>query len=83
MDERRVKPLKDGRVFVHGLALGTGEADLLRHFDLYGEVDHVYILRNRRTGRPRASPSSSSSTPSSSASPSPIGNRSSTARRYE
>uniref|UniRef100_A0A0E0LW78 RRM domain-containing protein n=1 Tax=Oryza punctata TaxID=4537 RepID=A0A0E0LW78_ORYPU len=45
MDFRRWKPPKDGRVFVRGLAAGTGEADLLRHFDRYGAVDEVSIPR--------------------------------------
>uniref|UniRef100_A0A0E0AWZ3 RRM domain-containing protein n=1 Tax=Oryza glumipatula TaxID=40148 RepID=A0A0E0AWZ3_9ORYZ len=43
MNFRPRKPPKDGRVFVRGLAAGTGEADLLRHFDRYGVVDEVSI----------------------------------------
>uniref|UniRef100_A0A0E0EMK8 RRM domain-containing protein n=1 Tax=Oryza meridionalis TaxID=40149 RepID=A0A0E0EMK8_9ORYZ len=45
MNFRPRKPPKDGRVFVRGLAAGTGEADLLRHFDRYGVVDQVSIPR--------------------------------------
>ncbi|RLN29066.1 hypothetical protein C2845_PM05G28460 [Panicum miliaceum] len=43
----------NGRLFVGGVAPGTGDVDLRRHFRRYGEVAEVYQARDRLTGRPR------------------------------
>uniref|UniRef100_A0A0E0JCQ4 RRM domain-containing protein n=1 Tax=Oryza nivara TaxID=4536 RepID=A0A0E0JCQ4_ORYNI len=88
MENVTVMPPKDGRVFVRGLAAGTGEADLLRHFDRYGVVDEVSILRvvgevDSLTGLPalRFAIVKFGHPEFAPASPSTIGSRSSTARR--
>ncbi|XP_066396420.1 heterogeneous nuclear ribonucleoprotein 1-like [Miscanthus floridulus] len=46
-------PESNGRLFVAGIAPGTGDADIRRHFCRYGEVSDVCQPNDRLTGCPR------------------------------
>ena len=43
----------EGKLFIGGIALDTTEETLRDHFNLYGEVSQVVIMRDKTTGRPR------------------------------
>ncbi|XBI85063.1 heterogeneous nuclear ribonucleoprotein 1-like [Triticum dicoccoides] len=43
----------NGRLYVDGMAPGTGDADLRRHFGRYGDVADICIPTHRLTGQPR------------------------------
>ncbi|KAM0851665.1 hypothetical protein ACQ4PT_052272 [Festuca glaucescens] len=43
----------NGRLYVDDMAPGTGDADLRRHFGLYGDVANIFIPTCRLTGKPR------------------------------
>ncbi|XP_071680486.1 heterogeneous nuclear ribonucleoprotein 1-like [Lolium perenne] len=43
----------NGRLYVDDMAPGTGDADLRRHFELYGDVANIFIPTCRLTGKPR------------------------------
>ena len=46
-------PDNNGRLFVGGVAPGTGDEDLRRHFCRYGEVTDVCQPKDRLNGLPR------------------------------
>lgn len=43
----------EGRLFVGGLSWQTTEESLRWHFEQYGEVSSVELMRDRNTGKPR------------------------------
>jgi RNA recognition motif-containing protein len=43
----------EGKLFIGGIAWDTTEETLRDHFNLYGEVSQVVIMRDKTTGRPR------------------------------
>jgi RNA-binding protein Musashi len=47
-------PLSDpgGKIFVGGLSWQTTEEALRFHFEQYGPVDSVEVMRDRNTGKP-------------------------------
>ncbi|CAL4901687.1 unnamed protein product [Urochloa decumbens] len=44
---------ENGRLFVGGIAPGTGDVDIRRHFCRYGLVGDIWLPRDRLTGAPR------------------------------
>ncbi|KAJ1285017.1 hypothetical protein BS78_03G248600 [Paspalum vaginatum] len=46
-------PENNGRLFVGGIAPGTGDVDLRRHFCRYGEVAEICLPKHRPTGLTR------------------------------